>query len=115
MESTSIKAEKRFLTEFDDLKEVETPNGSYTYISKLKHLLTSKGFKLTDPRIKDIAVIIDALESRGEDIDFDMFKELIRPCYTFFRTILQNQLTISNTKEYYRKVDKLFQKLKSQD
>jgi len=115
MENTSVKAEKRFLAEFDDLQMIGCPGSSQSSIAKMKHLLTSKGFELDDPRIKDIIVIIDALEAQGADIDFEMFKDLIRPCYTFFRRILQNQLVINDYDNYYKKTNKLFEKLKKED
>jgi hypothetical protein len=36
MENTSLKTERRFMEEFEALKEVEVPDGSDTNISKLR-------------------------------------------------------------------------------
>jgi glutaminase len=105
----------RFLNEFEQLQETEIPEGGDTNIEKLRYLFTSKGFQLDDPRIKDIIIIIEALEQRGEDINFDMFKELIRPCYTFFRQMVQNQLVIPDYEKYHRKCGDLYEKVKAKE
>lgn len=81
----------------------------------MKYLIGSKGLEEDDPRLRDIITIIKKLEENGEDIDFEMFKELIKPWYTFFRSILQNQLVIKEFDEFQRKAEKLYNKVKALD
>lgn len=105
----------RFLQEFDQLQEIDTPDGGDTNIEKLRYLFSSKGFQTSDPRIKDIISVIEKLESKGEDLNFEMFKKIIRPSYTFFRQILQNQLVIPDFENYRERVKSLYDKVKAKD
>ena len=114
-ETTSIKSEKRFLDEYDWLGNIENPDGGDTYTSKMRYLFESKGLAKDDPRIKDIISSIEELENKGEDITFEKFKQLVKPWYTFFRMLLQNQLTIKDYDSYHEKTNELFNKIKNEN
>jgi len=108
-ETTSIKMEKRFMFEFEQLCEIDCQDENVTNKDRFKYLFTSKGFKLDDPRIKDIIDVVDELEE-DQDIDFDIFKELIRPISTFFRDILQNNLSLKDIESFSKSTREIFEK-----
>ena len=89
--------------EYENLLDLDTGNPNASNIDKLRYIFTSKGFSLEDPRIDYIFKIVDEIESQGKDINFAMFKDLIKPCYTFFRQICQNQLAIQDKDDFCSK------------
>mmetsp|Transcript_5486 Transcript_5486/g.4671 ORF Transcript_5486/g.4671 Transcript_5486/m.4671 type:complete len:208 (-) Transcript_5486:993-1616(-) len=108
--------EKRFMDEFVLLQEIKIEGiEDVTVIEKFKHLFISNGLELDDPRIIDMMGVINNLERERVDITFEIFKALIRPCYTFFRNILQGKLAIPDYQEAYEKTNILFEKLKERD
>lgn len=109
---SSIKFEKRFMFEYENLVDTETGDPNASNIDKLRYIFTSKGFSLDDPRIDYIFKIVNEIESQDKDINFVMFRDLIKPCYTFFRQICQNQLAIQDVDSFRAKTEKLFNKVK---
>lgn len=114
-ENSSIKNEKRFLHEYDSLKEVDTGNPLSSNIEKLRYLFASNSLEFDDPRVSYIFEVVNELEKDGEDLDFKRFKDLIKPCYQFFRQILQNQLSIKDSQEFYKDTEELFEKVKNKE
>lgn len=55
------------------------------------------------------------LEHTNEDLDFKVFQEIIPPCYTFFRKILQNNLTITDLDEFTEKTKEIYTTVKETD
>ena len=115
IENSSIKSEKRFLDEFTKLVDMVIDRPNATNIQKLRFLFESKGFRLSDPRISYIFTIVNELEKDNKDINFQLFKDLIKPWYTFFRKILQNHLTLNDILNFSDKTKRLFDKLDKDD
>jgi glutaminase len=113
-ESTSIKSEKRFIFEFEYLSQIELDGEPDNLKERFKKVFTNQGFHLDDPRIKGIIDTIDSLD-KDTDLNFETFKELVTPISTFFRNIIQNQVSIPYIESFREETQEIFNKYEGQD
>jgi glutaminase len=59
--------------------------------------------------------ILDKRESNNQDIDFTIFKSIVKPKYKLFKSVLQNQMVIKDCKTFKAKTQALFDKVEQTD
>lgn len=97
------------------LKKIKADEENSTLIGKLKYLFLSRSIKLDDPRIKDIIEYLDELETTNQDIDFDIFKEFIKPRYNLLRSLIKNRVTVTDWESFVKKTQEIFDKINGVD
>ena len=111
----SEKRDAMWYQEYWSLMEGDYPEGVNTLADKIKYEFESKYINLNDPRIKSLIEDLVKAEENGEKIDFLQFKQIMKPKYTLFRSILQNQVTIKNCEKFIKETQKIFDEVKECD
>ena len=111
----SEKRDAQWYHEYISLIDGDYPEGIDSLTDRIKYEFESKYINLHDPRIKKLIMNLEEVEQTQGKIEFPQFKQIMKPKYTLFRSILQNQVTIKNWEKFIKETQEIFEEVSKWD
>jgi hypothetical protein len=111
----SEKLDNRFKIDYEQLLKRKYKKERTTMVSKIFYEFESKNIKLTDPRISEMVEILSDYERNNKDIDYEMFKSIVKPKYKLFKSVIHNRMVIKDCDDFVKRTQAIFDEVEQAD